>query len=123
MFPGNILPQNYPDPENRKRLLGRSEVERRGDYITPLHHQLGDRHLLVRLVEQCLDNDPASRPTAEVLLQKLEGVVIDDPYQYLTKLDLIRLVQQQRNPEMEEQVQTLQRQLQQMEVSLGNVNC
>ena len=116
VFPGNLLPSTYPDPHNPRRIIGQSEVERRRDYITPLHRQLGERHPLVQMVEQCLDNYPAYRPTAETVLQQLEGLVIDDPYQHLTKLDLIRLVQQQRNPEMEEQVQRLQTQLQRMEV-------
>ena len=121
VFPGNLLSSTYPDPEKRGQVIGRSEVERRRDYITPLRRQLGGRHPLVELVTQCLDNDPEFRPTADVVLLQLEGVVIDDPYQHLTKLDLIRLVQQQRNLEMEEQIQRLQTQLQQMEV-LCNYN-
>ena len=115
--PGNLMTHTYTDPQNRSRRLGRSEVERRGDYITTLHHQLGEVHPLVQLVEQCLDNDPSYRPTAAIVLQQLEGVVIDDQFQHLTKLDLIKLVQQQRNPKMEELVQRLQTQLQQMEIS------
>ena len=119
MFPSNLLQPTYPDPENRRRLIARSEVERRGEYITSLHCQLGERHPLVELVTQCLDNDPEYRPTADVVLQQLEGVVIDDPYQYLTKLDLMQLVQQQKNHEIEEQVQRLQAQLRQMEVNIN----
>ena len=94
VFPGNLLRHNYPDPENRRRLIARSEVERRRDYITPLHCQLGERHPLVKLLKQCLDDDPEFRPTAEMLLQQLEAVVINDPYQHLTKLDLIQQLQQ-----------------------------
>ena len=84
----------YPDPENRRRLFARSKVERRWDYITPLRRQLGERHPLVQLVEHCLDDDLEFRPTAEILLQQLEGVVINDPYQHLTKLDLIQQLQE-----------------------------
>ena len=116
VFPGKLLPPNYHDPQNQRQVIVRSEVERREDYITPLRRQLGERHPLVQLVEQCLDNDPSYRPTAEAVLQQLEGVVIDDPYQHLTKLDLIQQLQQ-RNLEMEQQVQRLQRQMQRMEVS------
>ena len=95
-------------------------MERRADYIIALHHQLGEAHPLVQLVEHCLDNDPSYRPTAGIALQQLEGVVIDDPYHHLTKLDLIQLVQQQRNPKVEEEIQRLQTQ---MEVSWVNVIC
>ena len=81
-FPGDLLPHNYPDPENRRRLIGRSEVERRGDYIDQLHQQLGERHPMVQLVEQCLDNDPEYRASSEDVLQRLEGMrrQIRDPY-------------------------------------------
>ena len=89
VFPDDLLPHTYPDPQNPSRLLGRSELERRGDYMTILHHQLGESHPLVELVKQCLHNDPEFRPTAETVLHQLDGVVIDDPYQHLTKLDLI----------------------------------
>ena len=74
VFPGDLLPHNYPDPDNPGRLLGRSEVERRMDYIQPLRDQLGEQHRLLQLVCQCLHNTPAQRPSAEELLQQLETV-------------------------------------------------
>ena len=74
VFPGDLLPHNYPDPDNPGRLLGRSEVERRMDYIQPLRDQLGEQHPLLQLVCQCLHNTPAQRPSAEELLQQLEAV-------------------------------------------------
>ena len=74
VFPGDLLPHNYPDPDNPGRLLGRSEVERRMDYIQPLRDQLGEQHTLLQLVCRCLHNEPAQRPSAEELLQQLEAV-------------------------------------------------
>ena len=74
MFPGSLLPSTYTDPENPDHLLARSELERRRDYIQPLHSQLGEQHPLVQLVHQCLSNNPARRPSAEELLQRLEAV-------------------------------------------------
>ena len=73
MFPGSLLPSTYAGPENPDRLLARSELERRRDYIQPLHSQLGEQHPLVQLVHQCLSNNPARRPSAEELLQQLEA--------------------------------------------------
>ena len=61
-------------PDNPGHLLGRSEVERRTDYIQPLREQLGEQHPLLQLVCQCLHNTPAQRPSAEELLQQLEAV-------------------------------------------------
>ena len=74
IFPGDLLPHNYPDPDNPGRLLGRSEVERRMDYIQPLRDQLGEQHPLLQLVCQCLHNTPDQRPSVEELLQQLEAV-------------------------------------------------
>ena len=74
VFPGALLPHTYPDPDNPGRLCGRSEVERRTDYIQPLQEQLGEQHPLLQLVCQCLHNTPAERPSAEELLQQLEAV-------------------------------------------------
>ena len=73
VFPGTLHPHNYPDPDNPGRLLGRSEVEHRTNYIQPLHEQLGEQHPLLQLVCQCLHNTPAQRPSAEELLQQLEA--------------------------------------------------
>ena len=74
VFPGTLLPHTYPDPDNPGRLLGRSEVERRTDYIQPLQEQLGEEHAFLQLVCLCLHNTPAQRPSAEELLQQLEAV-------------------------------------------------
>ena len=74
VFPGTLHPPNYPDPDNPGRLLGRSEVDRRTDYIQPLREQLGEQHPLLQLVCQCLHNTPAQRPSTEELLQQLEAV-------------------------------------------------
>ena len=49
-------------------------MERRTDYIQSLREQLGEQHLLLQLVCQCLHNTPAQRPSAEELLQQLEAV-------------------------------------------------
>ena len=49
-------------------------MERRRDYIQLLHRQLGEEHPLVQLVYQCLQDDPAERPSAEELLERLEAV-------------------------------------------------
>ena len=73
VFPGDLLPYTYPDPDNPGRVCGRSEVERRAEYIQPLQEQLGEQHPLLQLVCQCLHNEPAQRPSAEELLQQLKA--------------------------------------------------
>ena len=66
---------------------------------------------MVQLVEQCLDDDPKDRPPAIVILQRLEGMSIPDPYQHLTKVDMIKLLNRKDGEN-----QSLQSQLQQVQV-------
>ena len=96
VFPANLRPHTYPDPRDPDRLLGRSEVERRGEYIQLLHQQLGDQHPLVQLVKQCLHNTPSRRPSTQELLQQLENmrVQIVDYYEHLTKLEAMRMLRE-----------------------------
>ena len=92
VFPRDLLPPTYADAQNPGHLLARSEVERRRNYIAQLHQQLGERHPLVQLVKQCLDNNPANRPSAEETLQQLVRVEVNDPYQHLSKLEMITIL-------------------------------
>ena len=117
MFPGSLLPHTYPDPQNPDRLLARSEVERRRDYIQQLHGQLGEEHPLVQLVHQCLHNTPARRPSAEELLQLLEGMraQIEGPYGQIVNVNLdMKKVRVLREKDAE--IGRLQQQVQQLEV-------
>ena len=95
-FPGALLPYTYRDPENFRRRLARTEVQRREEYIKLLHQQLGEQHPLVLLVKQCLDDEPSERPSAQELLQQLEGmrIQIEDPYQHLNKLEAVRMLKE-----------------------------
>ena len=96
VFPANLLSHTYRDPGNPRHLFGRSEVERRDEYIQLLHQQLGEHHPLVQLVKQCLEDEPSERPSAEELLWQLEGMraQIEDPYEHLTKLEAMKLLGQ-----------------------------
>ena len=116
VFPGSLLAHNYPDPQNPDHLLARSEVERRREYIQPLHGQLGEEHPLVQLVHRCLHNTPARRPSAEELLQQLEAVraQIEGPYGQLVKVDMEKL---RTLREKDTEIRRLQQQMHQLEVS------
>ena len=97
MFPGDLLEHNYPDPNNPRQLLGRSEVDRRGNYFECLERQLHREsagYPLVGVVKQCLENIPEERPTAEQLVRVLEGLKgdIEGPCGKLTTMDAARQV-------------------------------
>ena len=124
VFPGTLLPPNYPDPDNPGRLVGRSEVERRTDYIQPLYKELGEQHPLVQLVCQCLHNVPAQRPSAEELLQQLEAQMKEAYGRKLVRAEMARLQvatmamlkMVETNTMEESEIRHLQRDLQQVQV-------
>ena len=114
VFPGDLLPSTYPNPDNPERIIGRSEVERRSDYIQLLHGQLGEQNPLVQLVHQCLRNAPARRPSAEELLQQLEAVraQIEGPYgSQLVKVDVVKVGMVKALKEKDKEIGRLQQQL------------
>ena len=96
MFPGNLLEPTYADPENRRRLLARSEVERRRQYIEQLEENLprGRQHAFVQLVNRCLQNEPSDRPTSEELITSLEEMKtdIEGPCGDVARIDAVRQV-------------------------------
>ena len=101
-FMKNIKAPNYRDPTTRK-IVGRSEIERREEYIQLMYRDLSERHPIVRLVLQCLEYDQVDRPSAVEVLQRLEeaGNVIPQNCRE-TKLELIRRITgMQREKEVE----------------------
>ena len=126
-FPGDLLEPTHPDPNNPRQLLGRSEVDRRQNYIECLEGMLlrSAGYPLVGVVKQCLKNIPEERPTAEQLVRVLEGLKgdIEGPCGELTIMDAVRTVKttmalkkrsKERADELtakEEEIQHLQQQL------------
>ena len=96
VFPGNLLQHNYPNPDNPDQLLGRNEVERRGNYFDQLENLLpgGNRHCLLQLMKDCLHNVPSRRPTAEQLVTSLEEMKgeVEGAYGELATVDAVRQV-------------------------------
>ena len=91
-FPKSLKPANYRDPATR-RLVARSEIERREHYIIPMKTALGETHPLVQLTLACLEYDQEDRPSAAVVLRGLEEVGTTLPQNCTqTKLELIQQV-------------------------------
>ncbi len=92
IFPKDLKPATYRDPATR-RLVARSEVERRENYIVPMKAALGETHPLVQLTLACLEHDQEDRPSAVVVLRGLEEVGTTLPQNCTqTKLELIQQV-------------------------------
>ena len=96
MFPGDLLPSTYVNPDNTNEVMGRTEIERRRVYIESLEWKVSTDHpALVELVKQCLYNDSQARPSAEELLTRLQIIKREVEGEYggnqPIKLDMVRL--------------------------------
>ncbi len=116
-FPKDLKPATYRDPATR-RIVGRSEIERREHYIIPMKAALGETHTLVQLTLACLEYDQEDRPSAAVVLRGLEEVGTTLPQNCTqTKLELIQQVAvkeeeiQQVAAEKQAQINWLQQQI------------
>ncbi len=68
----------HADPDDSGRVIGRTEVERRVDYMKKLENHFLESHpVLVELVKNSLHNIPKTRPSAEQLLERLQPVQIE----------------------------------------------
>ena len=76
------------DPKTRKRVA-LSEVERRQQYLDKM---IGEAEVLRPLVEECLDCDPAVRPTIATVCERIR--VSKDVYMKEFPQDVITLHQQ-----------------------------
>ena len=72
-FPCSLLATTYPDPNRRGGVLGRTEVEWREKYfdIAESSSKTDENQRLIILSQHCLQNDPNSRPKAEVIFEEL----------------------------------------------------
>ncbi len=81
----------YVDPSNPGAVVVCTESQRRAHYIEKLLRMIvGPSEAVVRLIEQCLENNPEQRPsTQQIIHQQEEWVVPSDPYMEMTKLELV----------------------------------
>ena len=90
VFMKNIKPATFHDPTTRM-IVGRSEIERREEYIQLMYHDLSQQHPLVQMTLNCLEYLPKDRPTAVEVLAQLETCGNEVPQNWnMSKLELIR---------------------------------
>ena len=93
-FPCDLLAHNYRD--ERRRIVGRTELERRERYMRMIYGQLREKHPLLQMIEGCLDFSE-DRPSIREVLRLLEEAraEVRDEQTDMNKLELLRALRTQ----------------------------
>ena len=106
------LSQMFPDPQpaaymDSGRIVGRTELERRDNYMQEVRRQFQEGHPLVQMIQQCLSNVLEERPTIKQVMQWLKEArdEVEDGEYDGNKLSLAQLLQSrnQENHSLREQ--------------------
>ena len=92
------------DPVERK-LIARSEVERRAQYLDKVHKVVED--VMVPLIVSCLENLPFDRPTIMEVCDQLETLVVNRKQSLPDNLLQAQLMLQEAQSEVERQTSEL----------------
>ena len=112
------LSQNFPKPlaatyvDENDRIVGRSELERRSNYMREVTRQFREGHPLVQMIQRCLKNRMRERPSIQQVMGWLEEAraeVQDGEYD-ANKLSLAQLLHS-RNQQQRLQIDQLQHQI------------
>ena len=116
------LSQTFPKPlaaaymDDSGKMVGRTELERRGNYMREVTRQFREGHPLVQMIQRCLKNRMRERPSIQQVMGWLEEArseVQDGEYD-VNKLSLAQLLHsrnlhiQQQRQEMDQQQQEIQ---------------
>ena len=114
------LSQMFPDPlsaafmDDSGRMVGRTELERRAEYMQEVLRQFPQVHPFVCLIQQCLKNRIVERPSIQQVQQWLEEgrARVEDREFDVDKLSLTQVLhsQIQSNRAQREEIHTLSQQ-------------
>ena len=127
-----VLSQTFPKPlsaaymDARRMMVGRTELERRANYMQQIHSQLRNGHPLIVMIQRCLKNLPQDRPAVRQVVELLDEAKteVQDVESDMNKLELVQSVREktQHIRSKEEEVQSLTQQnaaqIQQLQSSL-----
>ena len=115
------LSQTFPKPlsaaymDDRRMMVGRTELERRGNYMQQIQRQFRDGHPLIQMIQRCLKNFPEDRPTVHGVVELLEQAraEVEDGEYDVSKLALAQALRQrvQLVQSKDEQIEQLQKQV------------
>ena len=115
------LSQMFPDPlaaaymDDSGRMVGRTELERRGNYMREVMRQFREGHPLVKMIQRCLKNRMRERPSIQQVMGWLEEAraeVQDGEYD-VNKLSLAQLLHSRNQQQL--QIEQLQQEIDQQQ--------
>ena len=95
------LSQMFPKPlattyvDGSRRIVGRTELERRGNYMQEVKRQFREGHPLIEMIQQCLSNVLEERPTIQQVMGWLDEAraEVEDGEYDVNKLSLAQQLQ------------------------------
>ena len=78
-----------PDPRNQGAIIPVSEVERRAEYL----QEIGNDHLLMAVICQCLSNAPVRRPETPVLLDRVNTILSALSQPFTNRVEMLQQLQ------------------------------
>ena len=122
------LSQTFPKPLNatymnaQRILVGRTEIERRGNYMQQIVWQFRDGHPLIQMIKRCLKNLPEDRPTVEGVVRLLEQAraEVEDSEYDVSKLALVQALKQRTQllQSKDEQIERAERECQSLTMQM-----
>ena len=115
------LSQMFPDPlaaaymDDSGRMVGRTELERRGNYMREVTRQFREGHPLVQMIQRCLKNRMRERPSIQQVMgwqEEARAEVQDGEYD-VNKLSLAQLLHSRNQQQL--QIEQLQQQIDQQQ--------
>ena len=116
-----VLSQTFPKPlsaaymDARRMMVGRTELERRANYMQQIHSQLRNGHPLIVMIQRCLKNLPQDRPAVRQVVELLDEAKteVQDVESDMNKLELVQSVREktQHIQSKDEEVQSLTQQI------------
>ena len=82
-----------PIPTTNLQQPGASELDKRRKYVDSMK----DGHHFSPLIQECLSNDPKSRPSSVKLLERIQEISKSNPLPYETALELIQRMERRES--------------------------
>ena len=122
-----ILSQTFSKPLSAtymddRGVVGRTELERRGNYMQQIQRQLREGHPLIQMIQRCLKNRIRERPTIHEVVQFLEQAraEIDDGEYDVNKLTLVQTLSQRTQllQSKDEQIEQKEREIRSLNMQM-----